>query len=136
MHVFLVNPHDKSVYIQKRSETKSYLPGFYCTSAGGHVQTGESYEQAAARELNEELGLQLPLRKIHETNFVLDNQNRFIHVFAAFSSETPRFADGEVAGGSFMSFDEAMALVAAGEKIHPQLDLCFRWLYANKEKIF
>jgi len=43
--------------VQKRSAQKELFPGRWDNSAAGHVDAGESYEQAALRELNEELGL-------------------------------------------------------------------------------
>lgn len=132
VHVFVIHPKTKAVYFQKRSESKSYLPGFYCTSAGGHVRAGESYEQAARRELSEELGLNVPVKKVHRTNFVLDGQDRFIELFVAFAEGGIKFIDGEVAGGEFLTMQDAQTRIEKGEKIHPQLDVCFRWLAANK----
>ena len=43
--------------VQKRSFNKELYPGRWDNSAAGHVDNGETYEQAALRELNEELGL-------------------------------------------------------------------------------
>ena len=34
------------------------------SSAAGHVEAGEGYDEAAARELKEELGIHVPLEKI------------------------------------------------------------------------
>ncbi|MBI4146160.1 NUDIX domain-containing protein [Candidatus Woesearchaeota archaeon] len=135
VHVFVIHPMTGEVYFQKRSDSKSYLPGFYCTSAGGHVRSGESYERAAMRELKEELGLEVPVKKVHRTNFVINGHDRFIELFIAFADSGIDFKDGEVASGQFFSMDDAMELVNSGEKIHPQLDLCFRWLYANKHLV-
>jgi 16S rRNA (adenine1518-N6/adenine1519-N6)-dimethyltransferase len=42
---------------QKRSLHKEPFPGRWDNSAAGHVDAGETYEQAALRELREELGL-------------------------------------------------------------------------------
>jgi isopentenyl-diphosphate delta-isomerase len=52
------------VYIQKRADSMSWYPGHWTLSVTGHVSSGESYEQAAARELAEELGLNCTLRMI------------------------------------------------------------------------
>ena len=133
VHVFVINPKTNQVYLQKRSEKKSYLPGYYCTSAGGHVQTGESYEEAAKRELREEIGLDVPIHKMCSMEFVLDGQKRFIQLFVAYAQNGFNFSDGEVASGEFLDMDEAYELIRQGQKIHPQLDFCYRWLYENKE---
>lgn len=48
---------DGQLYLQKRSMTKDTYPGYWTLSATGHVDSGETYDQAAIRELKEELGL-------------------------------------------------------------------------------
>jgi len=133
IHVFVINPTTKQVYFQKRSEKKSYLPGYYCTSAGGHVRAGETYTEAAQRELREELGLTVPVHKLTAMEFILDNHKRFIELFIAYAEDGFHFADGEVASGEFLDMDEAHSLVEKNEKIHPQLDVCYRWLYNNRD---
>ncbi|PIY69522.1 NUDIX hydrolase [Candidatus Roizmanbacteria bacterium CG_4_10_14_0_8_um_filter_39_9] len=45
------------IAFQKRSMTKDTSPGFYSISASGHVSKGESYLQAAVREMEEEIGV-------------------------------------------------------------------------------
>lgn len=45
------------ILLQKRSLTKDMGPGQWGISSAGHVGKGESYEQAARRELFEELGV-------------------------------------------------------------------------------
>lgn len=136
VHVFVINPKTKQVYFQKRAETKSFLPGYYCTSAGGHVQSGESYESAAKRELKEEIGLSVPVKKITSMEFVSDGHKRFIEVFVAFADKGFNFEDGEVASGEFIDMEKANDLVLKNIKIHPQLEVCYKWLYQNKDKLF
>nr|WP_260584548.1 NUDIX domain-containing protein [Streptomyces murinus] len=45
------------ILVHRRSERLSRFPGLYEVVVGGAVNVGESYEQAAARELAEELGV-------------------------------------------------------------------------------
>lgn len=58
------------ILLQKRSKNKDLMPGYYTVSASGHVDKGETYKQAALRELNEELGIQTKLTK--KRKFLLD----------------------------------------------------------------
>ena len=48
------------LFLQKRSLWKDRNPGLWDSSAAGHVDAGEDYPAAAARELSEELGIAPP----------------------------------------------------------------------------
>lgn len=64
VHVFVVNGAGE-LLLQRRARTTREYPDHWDASAGGQVAAGESYEQAAARELEEELGCPRgPLRLI------------------------------------------------------------------------
>lgn len=56
INILLFNDNNE-VLLQKRSKTKDLYPGYYCASASGHVIKGETYEQTAYREMQEELGI-------------------------------------------------------------------------------
>ena len=45
------------LYVQKRTMIKDIYPGYWDPAAGGVMQVGESYEESAAREVGEELGV-------------------------------------------------------------------------------
>ncbi|MFQ6125815.1 MAG: NUDIX hydrolase [Candidatus Heimdallarchaeota archaeon] len=45
------------LFVHKRTATKDVFPGFYDIAVGGVVETGETYETAAKRELAEEVGI-------------------------------------------------------------------------------
>lgn len=52
--IWLFNPRAE-IFLQKRSAAKDIFPNRWTESAGGHVDEGETYEQAAHRELEEEI---------------------------------------------------------------------------------
>jgi len=60
--VALFNQEGKLIF-QKRSTQKDLYPGYFTLSSTGHVSKGEMYEQAAARELKEEMGVEHILLK-------------------------------------------------------------------------
>ena len=71
-HVLVLHPNDGRVLLQKRSPQKDTHPGQWDTSVGGHVSFGQSYEEAALRETEEELGLIIgpqDLKKIYTLRF-------------------------------------------------------------------
>jgi isopentenyl-diphosphate delta-isomerase type 1 len=55
-HVLVFNAKGE-LLLQKRSEDKDIQPGKWDTSVGGHLDVGETYEEAARREMAEELGI-------------------------------------------------------------------------------
>lgn len=58
VHVLVFNSRGQ-VFLQKRSLKKDRQPGLWDSSASGHLDCGESYDACAARELREEIGLEL-----------------------------------------------------------------------------
>jgi isopentenyldiphosphate isomerase len=57
--VMCLNPAG-CIYVQRRSETKDVFPGLYDMFVGGVVGAGESYHEAALREIAEELAIAGP----------------------------------------------------------------------------
>lgn len=53
----LVERAGGELFLQKRSGGKDCHPGLWDSSASGHLNSGESYLEAAVRELGEELGI-------------------------------------------------------------------------------
>ena len=62
--IFLIFNPAGEVYLQQRSRWKDRHPLKWDSSAAGHVADGESYDQTARRELNEELGVTVALQKV------------------------------------------------------------------------
>lgn len=76
------------VFLQKRSMGKDTAPGRWDSACSGHVDSGETYEAAAVRELREEIGIDVvPLGGANalETLFTLTpceaNGWEFLRVF-------------------------------------------------------
>jgi len=59
VHVLVHDPAGR-LFLQKRSLSKDTFPGCWDSSCSGHVDAGETYLEAARRELGEELGWRDP----------------------------------------------------------------------------
>jgi isopentenyldiphosphate isomerase len=120
VHVLVFNPKG-DMLLQLRSRNVSYLPLHWSTSVGGHVQAGETYEQAAVREFNEELGAKANIEPFAKDVFVMHNgQKKMISIFNAVLSEDlePECEDVEEVG--FYSLDKIEEMMHS-EKFHPEL---------------
>jgi isopentenyl-diphosphate delta-isomerase type 1 len=71
------------VLLQKRSLEKDTFPGYWTISAGGHVSLGESYLEAAKRELKEELGIEPNLKLLGKKLFDTGIEQEYSTVFEA-----------------------------------------------------
>ncbi len=56
VHILVFNSRG-NLFLQKRAMTKDENPGYWDSSAAGHVNAGEDYLTSAHRELQEELGI-------------------------------------------------------------------------------
>ena len=86
VHVMVVNRQGE-LLLQKRSFRKDQFPRRWDSSASGHVDAGESYEECAARELREELGLKTPVRFVARIPASEQTGFEFIALYAASGDE-------------------------------------------------
>ncbi len=63
VHIWIINPKGE-LLIQKRASHLDNFGGLWDISAAGHVEAGETREEAALKELREELGVQIPFSEM------------------------------------------------------------------------
>jgi isopentenyldiphosphate isomerase len=81
----MIRDNDGRFLLQKRSAAKDIQPGKWDTSVGGHVDPGESVEQAVLREAREELGLVLRPEEIrfeYDYSWVSSREKEWVHTFS------------------------------------------------------
>ena len=83
----IVEDEAGNLLLQKRAQGMSLYPGAWAQSAAGHVDAGESTDDAAGRELSEEVGLIAELEYlgnyVTQTTYEDRTINRFNHVYRA-----------------------------------------------------
>ena len=121
IHILVFNTRGE-LFLQKRSPWKDKHPGKWDSSAAGHLDSGESYEAAARRELSEELGLPaavslgLPLEAAGELPATSDTGWEFIRLYAARHDGPFRWPAAEIEWGGFFP----VAVVAEWIAAHPE----------------
>jgi isopentenyldiphosphate isomerase len=106
----LVFRSDGALFLQLRSPDKDVQPGKWDTSVGGHVDAGESYDEAARREMAEELGiegarLEAIYRYLHRNAFESEMVTTFRTVWDGSIHTDPV----EITAGRFWTLDEIEA---------------------------
>ncbi len=97
------------LFVQKRSPAKDVYPGYYDLAAGGVVLAGESYEEAAERELAEELGVEnIPLTRCFD-HYYEDSSNRvWGRVFRCLHEGPFTLQEEEIESGGFVNVSQLL----------------------------
>jgi isopentenyldiphosphate isomerase len=104
---------DGRLLIHRRSERKDLWPGRWDVAAGGVVGAGESYAQAAVRELHEELGIVgVEPQLIGGGTFVDDDVAMIVRCYVVTHDGPFTFDDGEVVEVRFVGAAELERLLA------------------------
>ncbi|MFZ5759886.1 MAG: NUDIX hydrolase YfcD [Thermodesulfobacteriota bacterium] len=108
------------LFVQKRTQSKDVYPGFYEVAAGGVVGFGESYEEAARRELAEEVGISgCPLKSQFDF-FWNDEGNRvWGRVFLCCHDGPFVLQESEVESGAFLPLDLVWKMARNGMPFTP-----------------
>ena len=82
VHVLVFNRRGQ-IFLQQRSRTKDRQPGLWDSSTSGHVDSGETYDTAAERELLEEIGLKPAKkpRRLFKLEACVETDQEFVWVY-------------------------------------------------------
>lgn len=120
------------VLIHRRAEHKDVWPGRWDLAAGGVVASGETYEQAAARELSEELGItEAVLTRVGTTPFENDEVRAIAAVFIADWDGPVHFDDGEVVEARWVGPTELRRRVLDDRFVPDSLHYVDHWLLGS-----
>jgi 16S rRNA (adenine1518-N6/adenine1519-N6)-dimethyltransferase len=89
------------VYLQQRSRWKDRHPLKWDSSAAGHVVGGEGYEETARRELEEELGINVPLEKLLKLPASARTDEEFVRLYRGETRGKPIVNRSEIETGAF-----------------------------------
>ena len=129
-HVLIFNDDGKMV-LQMRSSKVSFCPDHWSTAVGGHVQTSETYKQAALREYQEELGTNSDLEFVGKDFYDVPNvPDKFLATFKT-KCNGPFDPDPEVVSKvDAFSLEEIKRMIKSGEKFHAELLFILKKYYS------
>jgi 16S rRNA (adenine1518-N6/adenine1519-N6)-dimethyltransferase len=100
VHILVFNAKG-DVFLQKRSRSKDRHPLLWDSSAAGHVSAGEEYDEAALRELGEELGISTELKRIAKLPASDQTGQEFIWLYRGGHDGPFQLAPAEIEYGDF-----------------------------------
>jgi isopentenyldiphosphate isomerase len=134
VHVFLLD-EDGRIYLQKRSIEKLEHPGKWDSSASGHVESGESYQTAAARELEEEIGVKAtpePVFRVRGSEETGMEHSMVFQVRRSATDPDPSPHPGEILEGRFFEPREIEQRIDGEPEIFSPSFLLLYRLYREK----
>ena len=107
--VFIFNSKQE-VLLQQRAACKYHSPNLWTNTCCSHPRAGETNQQAGERRLQEEMGLQVPLREVFSFIYKapFDNgltEHEYDHVLVGYSVAQPQINPEEVASWKWLSLE-------------------------------
>ena len=113
-HVLVFNKEGR-LLLQLRSKHKDIQPGKWDTSVGGHLCVGETYEEAAVREMEEELGITgAKLDYLYDYPLRNNVESENIRSFVMTWDGPVRFQEDEIDEVRLWSLDEIRKALGTG----------------------
>ncbi len=99
----------KEILLQKRSMSKDTSPGKWMLSVGGHVDSGSDYVSTAHREIQEELGVDIPLVEGEKILVRDDTESEYWMTYVGIcNGPFPNFNKTEAEEVRFFNIQEAL----------------------------
>ncbi len=112
VHILVFNKK-KEVLLQKRSTLKDNFPGVWDSSAAGHLNSGEGYDECAVRELEEELGIDAEVQHIAQIKPSENTGWEHIGLYVARHDGALRFPCSEVEHAVWFGMDQLNDWISA-----------------------
>jgi isopentenyl-diphosphate Delta-isomerase len=104
IHIWVFN-HQNEVFLQKRSMAKDENPGLWDTSAAGHVDSGETYDDCAHRELWEELGIKAILKPLEKIEACKNTYYEHVQIYTCRTNSAININLDEISEGKYFDLE-------------------------------
>jgi isopentenyldiphosphate isomerase len=125
--VFLLVTDGNRLLIHRRAEHKDVWPGRWDVAAGGVVTAGEAWDDAARRELAEELGIDADPRHVGDGAWEGPEAKVLGRVYVVEHPGPFRFDDGEVVEARFVDADELATLLDSDRFTPDSVEVALPW---------
>lgn len=132
VNAFVVNSNGQ-LWIPTRRPDKKLAPNALDFSVGGHVVSGESYDEALFREAEEELGSNPvrsgSIRRLGKLTPNNDGVAAFMQVYEIRTDKTPQYNPSDFTAGEWLYPEQLEQRIRAGHPVKSDLPIVFRRFY-------
>ena len=113
---------------------KDESPGLWACSVSGHVDYGETYDEACIREIGEEVGITVtsPPKKIFKLDASDITGNEFSWVYTMITKEEPKPKPVEIEKGHWLSLEKLENFISSNK---PSIAPLFIHIWSKYKKI-
>ncbi len=133
VNAFVVNSLGQ-LWIPRRSAHKTIFPLCLDVSMGGHVETGETYEDALQRELKEELNLELNMVNVRPLGYLIPYQyqvSAFMKVYEIELNLNPEYNKNDFIESFWLSANDLVEWLNSDEPAKSDLLKLVKIFYQN-----
>jgi isopentenyl-diphosphate delta-isomerase len=131
INAFLINEAGK-LWVPRRTAQKRLFPLHLDVSVGGHVSSGETYEIALRREMQEEVGLDLDDLVYEDLGRLLPHTHgvsAFMHVYKFFYNDVPPYNKNDFMEYFWLAPNELKERIKNGDPSKSDLPLLLDFFF-------
>ncbi len=131
INCFIKNSEGK-IWIPKRQLNKRMFPDCLDVSCGGHVSSGESYEEAFRKEMREELNIDIdktPYKILGICTPKIDRVSAFMTVYEISQDDTPQYNPEDFQSYEWIEPTEILSRIKNGSKSKDDLPILVKKFY-------
>ena len=133
VNLFVVN-NEGNLWIPRRTAHKKLYPLHLDMSMGGHVMSGEKYDEAFSRETQEELRIDVaktPYRFLRHLTPHEHGVSAFMNVYEITQDAAPDYNPDDFMEYFWLRPEDVLARIVAGEKSKSDLPKLVKIFYAH-----
>ncbi len=134
VNAFIINSKGE-MWIPRRAAHKRIFPLSLDMSMGGHVESGETYEDALKREMHEELNIntdKIPVHLLGHLTPQKDGVSAYMYVYEIKTDETPGYNKNDFTEYFWLTPQALFERIANGEKTKEDLPKLVRIFYMDR----
>lgn len=133
VNAFVVNSK-REIWIPRRTQNKSIFPLCLDMSMGGHVESGENYEDTFKREIKEELNIDTDKVQVRLLGYLTpqkDGVSAYMNVYEIKMDETPDYNKNDFVEYFWLTPKALFERIASGDKTKDDLPKLVKIFYED-----